>query len=94
MTTSDDNQAVKRGRGRKPSGKPRDEILRDSQKISRAKKSEDGLVNFRAYVKPTTRDYMHALRSALDVRELGQVLDALAESQVLDVLVEKLKKHQ
>ena len=94
MTNPDDEQPAKRRPGRQPSGKPRDEILRAAQKSSRNKKSEEGLVAFRSFVRPETREYLHAVREALGVKELGQVLDVLAKSYSPEELAGMLKKFE
>lgn len=93
MTTSNEDQPPKRRPGRQPSGKTREEIERLSQKHTRDKKNDAGLVTLRVFINMETRISLHELRDKLGANDLGHTLDILTKSPEFRALVEKQKKY-
>ena len=72
----------KRGRGRPPSGRSREEIERDSAKKYRDNLVQEGKVKIQAYVAPETREHLRQFKTNMELATIGDVIDILVLQEV------------
>lgn len=66
-------------RGPKPSGVPRNEIVKKAAKTHRDALLQKGKVELKTFVSPETKNQLAALKSRFNVTTVGEVIDAMSQ---------------
>jgi len=68
-------------RGRKPSGRTRDQIEREATKKHRKKLAENGKLAMQSYVSAETKDLTQKLKEIMELSTVGDVVEILVRQE-------------